>query len=79
MTLVKKLKFTQYKKELGMRIRIKLTNLPQYLYIDLTAMATLHIIGLGGKVKVKVEKVMFTLEQAAKAQRRSRAIVLLFL
>jgi hypothetical protein len=35
-TLIQKLKFTQYKKGLGMRIRITLMKLSQYLYIDLT-------------------------------------------
>jgi len=30
--------------------------LPQYLYIDLTAMAALHIVGVRGKVKAKVKR-----------------------
>jgi len=33
-TLIQKLKFTQYKKGLGVRIQITLMKLPQYLYID---------------------------------------------
>lgn len=55
-TLIQKLKFTQYKKGLGMRIRVTLMKLAQYLYIDLTALATLHIVGVRGKVKVKVKR-----------------------
>jgi hypothetical protein len=55
-TFIQKLKFTQYKKGLGVRIQITLMELPQYLYIDLTAMATLHIVGVRGKLKVKVKR-----------------------
>ena len=55
-TLIQKLKFTQYKKGLGVRIQITLMKLPQYLYIDWTAIATLHIVGVRGKVKVKVKR-----------------------
>jgi len=39
-----------------MRIRITLMKLPQYLYIDLTAMAAFYIVGVRGKVKVKVKR-----------------------
>jgi hypothetical protein len=55
-TLINKLKFTQYKKGLGIRIRITLVKLPQYLYMDVTAMATLHIVGVRGKVKGQVKR-----------------------